>query len=202
MQARLNKRQIVTVYGIGLLGVMGGWMGVAAIAPPPVHAYVSRVDVVVAVQPGETYETFLNRAEAVARAATQRAFDRDILTSEVYVIIVGRKPDATVQVLSVQVSRNQWRSRPDSRRWATYYSSARVLLGFGSSAPARSPAAASPTPPGANPAAIPVPILEPQTPAEPLPQTAPPTQPPLPATAPANAPSPTQPRSTPQPPTR
>lgn len=127
------------------LSLTGGLIGVDAIAPPAVHAYVSRIDVTLDVQAGETYETLLRRAESVARAAVQRSFDRDILITEVYAIVAGQRQGSTVQVLSIQVSRSQWRSHPDARRWATYYHSAKILLGFEQTNPGSAPAASTPT---------------------------------------------------------
>jgi len=155
---------------VGLCCMTGGWIINDAIAPQPAHAYVARVDVVLDIQPGERYEAFLSRAETVARAAIQRSFDRDILTSEVYAIIVGQRQGASVQVLSAQMSRNQWRSRPDPRRWATYYPSARILLGFGAptrGTPQVAPAAAAPQPTSVEVQSIPV------VPSIPIPPTTP-----------------------------
>ncbi len=148
MQSKQALQRIILTRMIGVLCGMGGAITIAAIAPTAAHAYVSRVDVVVDVQAGETYETFLRRAESIARAAAQRSLDRDILISEVYVIVVGQKNGGSVQVLSLQASRQQWRSRPDARRWATYYPSASVLLGFGRSpsSNATSPASLPPSP--------------------------------------------------------
>ncbi len=126
--SRLTALSLVGVLGLTSIAVLTN-----AIAPPAAHAYVSRIDVVLDVQPGESFETFLNRAEGVARAAVQRSFNRDILITEVYAIVVAQKGGSSVQALSIQVSRDQWRSFPDPRRWATYYQNAKFLLGFGRS---------------------------------------------------------------------
>lgn len=133
----------------GLLSLSSCWLITSTIAPTPVQAYVSRSSVELNVQAGESYAAFLSRAEAVARAAVQRNFDRDVLISEAYIVVVGQRQGQTAPVLSVRVSRTQWRARPDSRRWATYLPSAKTLLGFGipSTPPTgRTPTAASPTP--------------------------------------------------------
>lgn len=126
-------QQAVIKSTLAILCMTGGWFIPAAIAPPAAHAYVARIDIALEIQTGETYDAFLRRAESVARAAVQRSFNRDVLISEVYAIIVGQRQGSSVQVLSLQVSRDQWRQRPDPRRWATYYSSAKFLLGFGGS---------------------------------------------------------------------
>lgn len=134
---RLSPRSFlktrITATGLTvLLGVAGGsWWIEAAIAPPVAQAYTTRVDVGIDRLPNESYETMVRRAEQIARAAAQRSFDRDILTSQVSVIVVGRNQGAEAPILTLDVSRVQWRSRPDSRRWATYYRTSAALLGLG-----------------------------------------------------------------------
>lgn len=195
---KTSWRQQVLRMGLGgLLSLSGCWLVASTIAPPPVQAYVSRSSVVLDVQVGESYAAFLSRAEAAARTSVQRNFDRDILISEAYVVIVGQRQGQTTPVLSVRVSRNQWRARPDSRRWATYFPSARVLLGFG--IPATTPAGRTPTPTTITPTTTPSPTPTRNRPAEPeqspLEQLLPQPEP-TPAT-----PAPTQtPNSTPLPP--
>lgn len=130
MQERWQQ-QVIKVGLVGALSLSSSWVMWQAIAPLPVQAYVSRADVMLDVQPEEAYATFVSRAETVARAAVQRSFDRDILISEVYITISGQRQGQSSPVLLVQVSRNQWRARPDSRYWATSFPSAKVLLGFG-----------------------------------------------------------------------
>lgn len=111
-----------------LLGLTGGWLLSQAIAPPAAQAYTGTVNVTIDVQPSETYDTLVRRAEAIARAATQRSFDRDILVTDVSVTIIAQSASSTVPVLSLTTTRPQWRSQPDPRRWATYYSTSKALL--------------------------------------------------------------------------
>lgn len=164
---------LVTLTGGTIVGLIG-----LAIAPAPVQAYTSRLNIDLDVQPGESYETLVRRAEAVARAAAQRSFDRDILITDVAIIITAEHQSRIAPVLSVEATRNQWRSLPDPRRWATYYNNSKVLLGMDRApgtiaAPAptvTTPAAApgttipaSSTPPG-TPSAIPLSPAPTQTP--------------------------------------
>ncbi len=114
--------------GLAVLLGITGWLLEQAIAPPAVHAYTGSVNVTIDVQPSETYDTLVRRAEAIARAATQRSFDRDILITDVSIVIIAQGASATVPVLSLTTTRPQWRSQPDSRRWATYYSTSKALL--------------------------------------------------------------------------
>lgn len=128
---RFAKPRLTAIGLAGLLAVAGGvWLFEGAIAPQVVHAYTTRVDVALDRLPNEGYEALIRRADIVARAAAQRSFDRDILTSEVSVIVIGRNQGAETPILTLDVSRVQWGSRPDTRRWATYYKTSAALLGF------------------------------------------------------------------------
>lgn len=119
---------------VGLLTVLSftgmGWISIAAIAPQIAQAYTASVDVSVNRQIDETYESFLRRAETVARAAAQRSFDRDILITDVAVTVVGQNDGAIAPLLLLEVSRQSWRNRPDPQRWATYFPNTESLLGF------------------------------------------------------------------------
>lgn len=113
------------------VGVTGGfWVVDSAIAPQVAQAYTARVDLVVNRRADESYETLLRRAEAAARAAAQQSFDREILVTEVAVMVVAESDGATVPLLEMEVTRAQWRNRPDPQQWASYFRSARSLLGF------------------------------------------------------------------------
>lgn len=111
---------------VGLAG--GVWLAQVAIAPSAAQAYTARVDVTLDRRAGESYETLLRRAEIAARAAAQRGFDRDILATQVSVIVSAQSEGSVVPVLTLDVSRNQWRGRPDPQRWATYFRSSQALL--------------------------------------------------------------------------
>lgn len=107
----------------------GAVLGLDAVTAP-VQAYTARLDVTIDRAPSETYDSIVRRAEVVARAAVQRGFDRDLLANEVSVIIVGRNGGMASPVISVWVTRSQWQSRPDTKRWATYYRGSKSFLGF------------------------------------------------------------------------
>ncbi|MBW4645248.1 MAG: hypothetical protein KME23_20015 [Goleter apudmare HA4340-LM2] len=106
------------------------WVLTETIAPQVVRAYTARVDLAIDRLPDEGYETILRRAEAVARAAAQRSFDQDILVTDVSIIISVQSYGAIAPVLALDVSRQQWRTRPDTQRWAKYFKTARSLLLF------------------------------------------------------------------------
>lgn len=126
------------------LGLVGG-LAPALLAPPIAQAYVSRLSVSLDHEKGTSFESLMRRAEAVARAAAQRGFDSDILASQVVVTVSGAYRGAEVPLLTLDVSRFQWRNQPDARRWATYYPNARTFLGI-RSGESRTPEAAKEAP--------------------------------------------------------
>ncbi|MEH2330329.1 hypothetical protein [Nostoc sp.] len=113
-----------------LISTVPAWFLMEAIAPQVVRAYTARVDLAIDRLPEENYETVLRRAEAVARAAAQRSFDQDILVTDVSIIVSVQNYGAIAPVLTLDVSRPQWRSHPDAQSWATYFKTARSLLFF------------------------------------------------------------------------
>ncbi len=147
----IAQKQIAPITLLTVLGFTGvSWLTTAAITPQKVQAYTANVDVSLNRQTGESFQSFLRRAEAVARAAAQRSFDRDILVTQVLVTVVGQNDGAIVPVLSLAVSRQAWRNRPDPQRWATYFPNTQSLLRFDESEteePGTQPAATPPPPP-------------------------------------------------------
>ncbi|WP_068818173.1 hypothetical protein [Phormidesmis priestleyi] len=144
---RFVKPRLTAIGFAAVLGIAGGiWVSEGAIAPQVVQAYTTRVDVALDRLPNESYDALIRRADIVARAAAQRSFDRDILTSEVSVIVIGRNQGSETPILTLDVSRVQWSSRPDTRRWATYYKTSAALLGFEQLSPVPVTVAAPPTP--------------------------------------------------------
>lgn len=106
------------------------WALAEVVAPPSVKAYTARVDLAIDTLVGENYNTILRRAEAVARAAVQRNFDKDILITDVSVIVSVQNQGAIAPILELDVSRLRWRNNPDPRRWAKYFKTAKALLYF------------------------------------------------------------------------
>lgn len=173
------KLRVISASLTMLFSAAGGWLLLEqAIVPAIAQAYTARSDVTLEVLAGESFETLMRRAEVVARAAAQRSFDRDILITDVSITVLAQHQSAIVPVLSLTTTRPQWRSSPDPRRWSTYFSSAKVLLGFGRTQPAATSAPAA------------TPVVTP-TPAIPQPRSIPP------AAAPRSSPGRAVPSSTP-----
>ncbi|MGB3789557.1 MAG: hypothetical protein WA949_16220 [Phormidesmis sp.] len=120
-----------SILSTGLAAVIGGtgvWITEALIAPQASQAYTSRLDLFLDREPSETYEALVRRAEMAARAGAQRSFDQDLLTTNVSVNVVVESEGVTVPILALRVDREQWRSRPETYFWATYYRTAEMLL--------------------------------------------------------------------------
>ncbi|MBE9061889.1 hypothetical protein IQ256_13030 [cf. Phormidesmis sp. LEGE 11477] len=120
-----------SILSAGLAAVIGGtgvWITEALIAPQASQAYTSRLDLFIAREAGEDYEALVRRAEMAARAGAQRSFDQDLLTTNVSVSVVVESQGITVPILALRVDREEWRSRPETYFWATYYRTAEALL--------------------------------------------------------------------------
>ncbi len=122
------QRSLISASVAALIGGTGVWITEALIAPQASQAYTSRLDLFLARESGETYETLIRRAEMAARAGAQRSFDQDLLTTNVSVNVVVESTGVTVPILTLHVDREQWRVRPETYYWATYYRTAQALL--------------------------------------------------------------------------
>lgn len=129
MLAQVFPRAILS--GSLLFGsTIGLWVAQSALPGSIAHAQMARLDIRLDRVANESYESFVRRAELVARAAIQRIFDQDILNGTASIYILGLNQGAEAPVMTIDVSRQQWAERPDARYWANYYRSARTLLGF------------------------------------------------------------------------
>ena len=158
----LAHQQIAPISLMAILGLVSvSWLTTSVVAPPSAQAYTARLNVVLTREVGESFQSFLRRAEAVARAAAQRNFDRDILVTDVAVTVMGQNNGAIVPLFSLDVSRPSWRSSPDPQRWITYFPNTDTLLGFDQTAEE----------PGIQPGGTPQPLTIPSPRATPTPQT-------------------------------
>ncbi len=128
--SQIARRIRIVPLVVLLIATVPAWFLMEGIAPQLVRAYTARVDLAIDRLPDENYETILTRAEAAARAAAQRSFDQDILVTDVSIIVSVQNYGSIAPVLTLQVSRPEWRSRPDAQNWATYFKTARSLLFF------------------------------------------------------------------------
>ncbi|MEH2418328.1 hypothetical protein [Nostoc sp.] len=128
--SQIARRIRIVPLVVLLISTVPAWFLTEAIAHKVVRAYTARVDLAIDRLPDENYETILTRGEAAARAAAQRSFDQDILVTDVSIIVSVQNYGSIAPVLTLEVTRPQWRSRPDAQSWATYFKTARSLLFF------------------------------------------------------------------------
>ncbi|MGF1524358.1 MAG: hypothetical protein ACFBSF_18715 [Leptolyngbyaceae cyanobacterium] len=128
----VGKSSAFTVWGLSLVLGLGSAIALAPRMHTPAVAQIntSRLSLFIFRDEGETYSTFLRRAEAIARTGVQQTFDNDSLISEAVVTIIGENQGISVPVMEVTVTRNQWQERPDPQYWAVYYRTAPMLLNF------------------------------------------------------------------------
>ncbi|TVQ54143.1 MAG: hypothetical protein EA366_12125 [Spirulina sp. DLM2.Bin59] len=113
------------------LAVMGGVAG-GLIAPLPTLAQTMQPDIHLQRRPDDTYDTFLRRAEAAARAGVQRQFDSNPLVTTADIMVYGKNGGVVVPLLRLRVTRRNWVNLPDPQQWATYFPMAKEFLGFDS----------------------------------------------------------------------
>lgn len=77
----------------------------------------------------ESYESLVNRAEALAKATVDESFAQNRDATDVSITVVGRHHGAIAPILSLKVGRDRW-SRAAANRWMTHFSQARSLLYF------------------------------------------------------------------------
>ncbi|MBD2259931.1 hypothetical protein [Pseudanabaena sp. FACHB-2040] len=127
-------RGILRAFSVKLALVLGlsslTWVGQELLTPPAAVAYTSRVSLFLVREQDESYASLVRRAQITARAGVQRSFDADLLVTEAIVVVVGESQGITVPILTVEVTRNQWRNLPDVTYWAKYYSTANALMGL------------------------------------------------------------------------
>lgn len=128
---------------VGLLGLGGGvWLTTEVLLPQSAWAVAARVNLSLDRLPNETYESLISRAEAVATTAVQTSFQQNNDIANVAVTVVAQNKGAIAPILSLQVTRQEWRNNSNLQPWATYYPNAKALLRFDNIA------TTSPTPSG------------------------------------------------------
>ena len=128
---RLTPLSLTIIVGLGACF----WVVSEITAPQISQADTERTAFSIERQPNETYETLLSRAENAAFAIAQQRFDQDSPLSKVIVLVTAENNGLVVPILSLEVSRDQWKRRIQPQRWITYLTSSRSLLGFENSIP-------------------------------------------------------------------
>ncbi|MBW4575913.1 MAG: hypothetical protein KME08_11580 [Aphanothece sp. CMT-3BRIN-NPC111] len=207
----IAPRCLVRISLVALLGGCGAtWLVDRAIAEgrsstiaqQTDQASTAQITVPISREANESYESLLNRAEAVSWATTQRRFKQDISVTNVALIVLAENQGFIAPIVSLKVNRQQWQSQPYVQRWATYFPYIESLLGFQNNVTPPSPSASPTLTPTPTPEAIPSqPTNVPPGTVPPQPTNVPPgTVPPQPTGVPPGTVSP-QPGTLPSQPT-
>lgn len=138
------KLLLAPLSAVALLGVGGNfWLSGEANAqttrtrPTQTNARsnVARLNVTLSIQPNESYDTFMRRADAAASNVAIRSFNQNRSLGTVAVTVSGQNAGNIAPLLSLQVNRQNWANNPDTRRWATYFKNAPILLGINTTNP-------------------------------------------------------------------
>ncbi|HEY9853062.1 MAG TPA: hypothetical protein V6D28_26565 [Leptolyngbyaceae cyanobacterium] len=85
-------------------------------------------------QPNENYDTLVGRAEAAARNIALRTFNQNPGVRGVNITVLGQNEGSIAPLLSLEVNRQNWASRPNTQLWSTYFKTSRSLLRLDGSA--------------------------------------------------------------------
>ncbi|MCT7951237.1 hypothetical protein NG798_15665 [Ancylothrix sp. C2] len=146
--SRTNGRFLGKIFrdssALVLLLAVFGWQ---MLNPQLLSASEALLQLSVQAQNGETYENLVERAVQVAKTAVEKAFAADLQREMVLISISGQHQGTIAPLLRLQVSRTQWQTQSETRQWATFYPSSKMLLGFGSGLPPTTPPAQQPMQP-------------------------------------------------------
>lgn len=128
--SRLGQNLLLSLFRLAsVIGLtIGTWTLAGTIVNSSAQAYTDEMSITLEREADETYEGLAQRAEMAARSAAQQSFSSDILITEVDVTVLGQNGIAVVPILTMTVSRDNWRSRPDPRYWSSYFNAAKLLL--------------------------------------------------------------------------
>ncbi|MBV8884168.1 MAG: hypothetical protein JO235_09250 [Chroococcidiopsidaceae cyanobacterium CP_BM_RX_35] len=125
----IRQTQMTTL--VGLLGLGGGlWLTAETFLPQIAWAEAARINLSLDRLPDETFESLVQRAEAVATTAVQTSFQQNNEIANIAVTVVAQNKGAIAPILSLQMTRQEWRSSSTLQPWATYYPNAKALLQF------------------------------------------------------------------------
>ncbi|MGB3207465.1 MAG: hypothetical protein WBB28_20970 [Crinalium sp.] len=142
----VNPRSLVKISLVTLLGCSGVSSTITSakalpliaqastpgvvITPTPNQANLIQLQVSIARNPSESFETMLRRSEAMAKTFIQRSFDKNKSVTNVNLTVLGENQGSIAPIVSMRVNRQGWKRSPDPQMWATYFPNAQTLLGL------------------------------------------------------------------------
>ncbi len=112
------------------IGSLGALVALSMALSAPAWAEPKQISILLSSQGNQDFETLMQQAESVAGNFIQQVFTESPEITEVSVTIVGEHNGQQVPLLSSNVSRSNWQTKPNVQVWSRYFSTAESLLGF------------------------------------------------------------------------
>jgi hypothetical protein len=135
MKTKLRQAwTIPKLFSLSCLGSLslycGGWFTVALVDSPAAIAQISQIPLTLSRQPDETYPSFVQRATTLVGTRLKNDFSKNSSLNELRIVVIGQNNGNIAPVLSVNMSRQQWRSNPNPEPLINYFADSEFLLGF------------------------------------------------------------------------
>jgi len=112
------------------IGGLGALVALSMALSTPAWAEPKQISILLSSQGSQDFETLMQQAKSVAGNLIQQAFAESPDITEVSVTIVGEHNGQQVPLLSSNVSRSNWQTKPNVQAWTQYFGTAESLLGF------------------------------------------------------------------------
>jgi hypothetical protein len=112
------------------IGSLGALVALSMALSAPAWAEPKQISILLSSQGSQDFETLMQQAESVAGNFIQQVFAESPNTTEVLITIVGEHNGQQVPLLSSNVSRSNWQTKPNVQVWSRYFGTAESLLGF------------------------------------------------------------------------
>lgn len=112
------------------IGSLGALVALSMALSAPAKAEPRQISILLSSQGNQDFETLMQQAEFVAGNFIQQVFVESSNVTEVSLTIVGEHNGQQVPLLSSNVSRSNWQTKPNVQAWSRYFSTAQSLLGF------------------------------------------------------------------------
>ena len=112
------------------IGSLGALVALSMALSTPAWAEPKQISILLSSQGNQDFETLIDQAELMASNFIQQVFAESPEITEVSITIVGEHNGQQVPLLSSNVSRSNWQTKPNVQVWSRYFGSAQSLLGF------------------------------------------------------------------------
>ena len=112
------------------IGSLGALVALSMALSTPAWAEPKQISILLSSQGNQDFETLMQQAESVAGNFIQQVFAESPEITEVSITIVGEHNGQQLPLLSSNVSRSNWQTKPNVQVWSRYFGTAESLLGF------------------------------------------------------------------------